>query len=250
MIKITDLERAYPNPAEPGGKLTVLRLPSLQINDQERVALAGPSGCGKTTLLNILAGLTAPGSGQITVYGHALHLMNERQRDAYRARYVGILFQTFNLLAGFSALENIKIAMSFSRVVAPAERDKRAKALLEQVGLKDRLQHRPRQLSSGQQQRVALARALANKPALLLADEPTASVDHPTAEKVLDLLTECCAENKTTMLVASHDPLVLSRLPRRIQLQAIGQNTSSLAADSLLENITVNQAQAAQEKVL
>jgi ABC-type lipoprotein export system ATPase subunit len=223
MLKIRQLEKAYPNPAEPGGKLTVLSLQQLVIEDGERVGLAGPSGSGKTTLLHLIAGLTAPSAGEIWVYGQAVHRMKESERDEYRARTVGILFQTFNLLPGFSTLENVKLAMSFSSKIPTTERTGRAKELLEQVGLAHRLHHRPHQLSTGQQQRVALARALANRPHLLLADEPTASIDHRTAQTVMDLLLNCCDYNDATLLVASHDPHVLERLPRQIELNLQGQ---------------------------
>ncbi len=221
MIKLIDVEKAYPNPA--GGQLNVLHIERLEIADHEAVALAGPSGSGKTTLLNIITGITAPTSGEVWVYGQAVHRMRERDRDDYRARYVGILFQTFNLLPGFSALENVLMAMGFSDKIPAKQRTHRAKELLGQVGLGDRLQHRPRQLSTGQQQRVAIARALANQPALLIADEPTASVDFETANTVMDLLQECCRATDSTLLVASHDPLVLGRFDRTIRLNHQGR---------------------------
>jgi len=221
MISLRDVEKSYPNPA--GGQLTVLKLARLEVADREMVALAGPSGSGKTTLLNIMTGITAPSAGEVWVYKQAVHRMTEKERDEYRARNVGILFQTFNLLPGFSALENVLLAMSFTDKIPAGQRNKRAKDLLDRVGLANRLHHRPRQLSSGQQQRVAMARALANKPALLIADEPTASVDYDTAQKVMDLLQACCREDNSTLIVASHDQAVLNRFERVIRLGQQGQ---------------------------
>ncbi len=221
MIKLVEVEKVYPSPA--GGALKVLHLERLEIADREHVAIAGPSGSGKTTLLNIIAGLTAATSGEIWIYNQAVHTMSERERDDYRARNIGLLFQTFNLLSGFSALENVLLAMSFSNKIPAGQRQGRAKALLGQLGLGDRLHHRPGQLSTGQQQRVALARALANKPNLLIADEPTASVDYEAATTVIDLLESSCRENEATLLVASHDPLVLNRFERVIRLNHQGQ---------------------------
>jgi ABC-type lipoprotein export system ATPase subunit len=221
MLKLRNVEKNYPNPE--GGVLPVLRLAELSLYDGERVALAGTSGSGKTTLLNIIAGITAPTAGEVWVYKQAVHLMSEQERDEYRARTVGVLFQTFNLLPGFSALENVVIAMGFAKTIAPNQRTKRAKELLERLGLGNRLHHRPRQLSSGQQQRVGLARALANRPPLLIADEPTASVDFDTANHIMDLLEESCNENGATLLIASHDPHVLNRFERIVRLNQRGE---------------------------
>ncbi len=227
MIKLLNLEKNYISPT--GEQLKVLHLERLEISDGEFVALAGPSGSGKTTLLNIIAGLSAPTKGEIWVYKQPLHRMSERERDEYRARTVGILFQTFNLLPGYSALENVLIAMSFSSKVPSGQRRRRATDLLERVGLSQRLHHQPRQLSTGQQQRVALARALANRPALLIADEPTASVDFATSNTIVDLLEESCRNDGSTLLTASHDPLVLGRFTRTIRLTSQGSVDSNFA---------------------
>jgi putative ABC transport system ATP-binding protein len=221
MIKLIGVEKSYPSPE--GGQLTVLQLERLELASREGVALAGPSGSGKTTLLNIITGITTATVGEVWVYGQAVHQMSERERDEFRAGQVGILFQTFNLLPGFSALENILLAMSFSKKIATGQRNRRAKELLERLGLGDRLHHRPRQLSTGQQQRVALARALANKPALLIADEPTASVDFEAANTIMNLLQTSCREDEAILLVASHDPLILNRFDRIIRLNHQGR---------------------------
>lgn len=221
MIKLSNLEKVYTGPG--GERLKVLDIDRLEVSAGEKVALAGPSGSGKTTLINLITGLTTASNGEIWVNGEPIHKLSERARDDFRARTVGLLFQTFNLLPGFSALENVTLAMGFANKIKPDQRASRAKELLEQLGLKDRLKHRPAQLSTGQQQRVALARALANRPLLLIADEPTASVDHPTAQTILELLETLCRENGTTLLVASHDPLVLGRFERILRLNQGGQ---------------------------
>ncbi len=221
MIKLHNIEKIYTGPTHE--QLKVLQIDRLDIAKGEKVALAGPSGSGKTTLLNIITGISTASQGEIWVNDEAVHTLDERARDEYRARTVGILFQTFNLLPGFTALENITLAMSFSSKIPPKDRQKRAKDLLEQLGLGGRLHHRPRQLSSGQQQRVALARALANRPALLIADEPTASVDFESARVIIELLETSSRENEATLLVASHDPAVLNAFDRVIQLNHKGQ---------------------------
>ena len=225
MIKLLSVEKIYSTPAGP--PLKVLEIKHLEIGTGTTVALAGPSGSGKTTLLNLITGITAPTKGEIWVNDEPIHKLSERARDDFRARQVGILFQTFNLLGGFSALENVLLAMSFSNKIPPTQRKSRAKNLLDKLGLADRLNHRPRQLSTGQQQRVALARALANEPALLVADEPTASVDFEAANTILDLLETSVSEQFATLLVASHDPLVLNRFSRTIRLDKGGQLAQS-----------------------
>jgi putative ABC transport system ATP-binding protein len=226
MLNLQNVEKVYPNPE--GGTLTVLKLAELKVAAGERVALAGPSGSGKSTLLNIISGITAATSGEVWVEGQAVHLMTEQERDIFRANTSGILFQNFNLLPGFTALENVVLGMSFAKKIPSNQRIKRAKELLARLGLENRLSHRPRQLSIGQQQRVALARALANHPTLLIADEPTASVDFDTACLLMDLLAESCTENGATLIVASHDPQVLNRFGRIVRLNRRGEVNLSL----------------------
>ncbi len=183
ILQVTDVVKSFRQPG--GGTLTVLDVPSFEISKGEQVALIGQSGGGKTTLLHLIAGLLVPDTGSIKVAGTDLTRLSEQGRDRLRAAAIGYVFQTFNLLPAFSALENVKLGMTFGHGV---HNGTRAKDLLARVGLSDRANYRPSQLSVGQQQRVAIARAMAGKPSILLADEPTANVDPVSAESVLDLI--------------------------------------------------------------
>jgi putative ABC transport system ATP-binding protein len=172
--------------------------------------LLGKSGCGKTTLLNVIAGISTADSGVIEVAGNDVSRLSEAARDRFRAQFIGIVFQTFNLLPGFTALENVMLGMAFSGRSDKAH----ARQLLEQVGLGDRVQHRPGQLSVGEQQRVAVARALANRPKLLLADEPTASVDLANQEVILRLIRDGCREQNVSLLLVTHASDVAGQFDR------------------------------------
>jgi predicted ABC-type transport system involved in lysophospholipase L1 biosynthesis ATPase subunit len=200
-----------------GGRVEVLDLPELVLARGEALAVTGPSGSGKTTLLHLVAGLLAADRGTIEVAGEAMTGRGESARDRLRARHVGIVFLAFHLLPGLTALENVALGMTFRPrgAVAPQAA---AREALQRVGLADRLHHRPGQLSTGQQQRVAIARALAGKPTLVLADEPTASLDAPRAAACLDLLLEFAREAEAALLLVTHDPTVLERFPRRLTL--------------------------------
>jgi ABC-type lipoprotein export system ATPase subunit len=194
-------------------------VPQLQLDRAASMAVSGPSGSGKTTLFHIVAGLLQPSGGEVAVLGEPIGRLSEAARDRFRARTIGYIFQTSNLLPGFSALENVLLAMGFAGTLPLMRRRRRAAELLERVGLGDRLSYRPGQLSSGQQQRVAIARALANGPALLLADEPTAHVDYATGRQVVALIREVCAEHGAALLLASHDRELLDEFPCRLDLR-------------------------------
>lgn len=199
VLEIHDLVKRYVAPD--GSTTTVVDIPSFAMNPGEQFALQGSSGCGKTTFLNLIAGILRPDSGVIAIEGKNVRALSEAGRDRLRAESLGYVFQTFNLLQGYSALENVLLGMMFG-----AGRDTDyARALLERVGLADRMHYRPRQLSVGQQQRVAVARALANKPQLVLADEPTGNLDHHHAREALALIREICEENGAALLLVSHD---------------------------------------------
>ncbi len=201
----------------PGGNLLpVLSIDHFEIQPGEQVVLVGQSGGGKTTLLNVISGITTADAGKILVDGVDVRKLNEVRRDRFRAERIGIVFQTFNLLAGFSALENVLLGMTFA---GKTERNF-ARELLERVGLGGRLHHRPKQLSVGEQQRVAVARALANRPRLMLADEPTANVDLANQQNILDLLRQACAEHNVSLLLVTHSPEVSSQFDRIEQLSS------------------------------
>ncbi len=216
MLRLADVKKAYADPA--GGSLPILDISDFQLGSGEQCALVGPSGSGKTTLLQVVAGITRADSGVVEIDRVNLTRLGEASRDRFRARAIGFVFQTFNLLAGFSALENVLLGMTFG---AGRADPRWAEELLQRVGLGQRLHHRPGQLSVGQQQRVAVARSLANRPKLILADEPTANVDPQNQQAVLDLIRQTCQEQNVALLLVTHDPHVTSQFERVVQLEQI-----------------------------
>lgn len=198
------------------GEWTAFRLEHFRMDVGEQVALTGPSGCGKSTLLNLVAGLRRPNEGTILVQGIDLKPLSTSKLDTFRGRTMGFVFQSFNLLEGFTALENVLVGMRFGRSCPHGKRRARAVALLERVGLQRRLDSLPGRMSVGERQRVAIARALANRPALLLADEPTGSLDPVTAQDVFGLIRQVCAEERCALMLVTHDLDLASRLPRQV----------------------------------
>lgn len=199
------------------GSLWVLADVDLNLEAGEHLAVMGPSGAGKSTLLALIGGLDAVQAGSIRVGDQLVERLRGAELAAYRRRTVGFVFQHFGLLEALSARENVELAMALAGV-PPAERRHRAGELLERVGLADRAGHRPAALSGGERQRVAIARAVANRPALLLADEPTGNLDEDTADQVLDLLSQVRAETGCTMIVVTHNPEVANRADSRVRL--------------------------------
>jgi putative ABC transport system ATP-binding protein len=203
--------------AGPAGDLTILDGIDLEVAPGEAVAVLGPSGAGKSTLLGLLAGLDAPSAGEVWLFGTALAELTEDGRAALRAGRVGFVFQSFQLVPGLSALENVMLPLELAgreRVRATAA------AALERVGLAARLEHLPNQLSGGEQQRVALARAFAPDPALLFADEPTGNLDGKTGGAVIDQLFALRAEQGTSLILVTHDEAVAARCDRRLRMAA------------------------------
>jgi putative ABC transport system ATP-binding protein len=209
ILELIDIKKSFPLPD--GTMLPILDIPSFQVDAGEEVVIMGRSGCGKTTLLHVIAGISRPDAGRVRIDGWDTTLLSEAECDRFRAQRIGYVFQTFNLLAGFTALENVLLAMRFRG--GWIDRD-RAKALLARVGLEHRMSHRPATLSVGEQQRVAVARALANRPKILLADEPTANIDQGHQQQVLDLLREACREEQVALLLVTHSPEVAQQFPR------------------------------------
>lgn len=181
---------------------------------KSKIALWGPSGCGKSTLLNLISGLLRPERGKIFVNGVEITALSESKLDQFRGENIGFIFQTFNLLPPFTALQNVILGMRFSDTIPASEWKPTAKRLLQYVGLEKRLHNKPSQLSVGEQQRVAIARAVANKQKLIVADEPTGSLDPKTAQSVLDLLLKVCDEQGLTLLLVTHDKSIAERLPQ------------------------------------
>ena len=222
-IRCEDVVKTYE-----GGRIRALNGMSLEASPGEFVAVVGPSGCGKSTLLHLVAALDRPDSGTIVVAGH--DLTRERKLDHYRARHVGIVFQLHNLLPTLSALENVQVPM-FELGVRASERDARARRLLDLVELTGRERSRPPQLSGGERQRVAIARALANEPAILLADEPTGSLDSSAGRNVLDLLGRVRVERATTLVLVTHDPTIARRADRIVRMLDGRLDTTTGAAE-------------------
>jgi len=199
-----------------GNLLEVIRLREFTLGANEQTVLVGHSGSGKSTLLNLIAGILLPDDGEILVNGTDPTKLSEAARDRFRAANIGYVFQSFNLLQGFTALENVLLGQMFGNGNGGADR---AVDLLKSVGLEHRLHHKPRALSVGEQQRVAIARALVNAPSLVLADEPTGSLDTKNGVAVLELLRRICADGKHALLLVTHDPEVMKTFERVVRLE-------------------------------
>ncbi|MEX2260402.1 MAG: ABC transporter ATP-binding protein [Bryobacteraceae bacterium] len=213
MFKVSRVSKEYPTPR---GVLPILSGVSLDLERGEAAAIMGPSGCGKSTLLYIMGGLEAPTEGSVTLDGRNPYELSEKDLAAFRNRKIGFLFQDHCLLPQCSVLENVLVP---TLVSDSNEADlKRARHLLEQVGLDDRAQHRPAELSGGEKQRAALARALIRRPLLLLCDEPTGNLDRNSAEAVASLLVDVQRQGETILVVVTHSPDLAARFPRRYEL--------------------------------
>lgn len=223
VLVVKDLKKSYVAPD--GTRLPVIDIPLLELKEGEQLALQGSSGGGKTTLLHLIAGILKPDSGSIAIHGTDIGALGEADRDRVRAENIGYVFQTFNLLQGYSALENVLLGMLFG----PGADEARAKKLIERVGLIGRAGYRPRQLSVGQQQRVAVARALANNPRLVLADEPTGNLDAKNAREALTLIRDVCRENNAALLLVSHDQEVLKQFDNVKDLKELNRAAAAVA---------------------
>jgi len=199
----------------PSGDLTILHALDISIAAGEAVAIVGPSGSGKSTLLGILAGLDTPTAGTVDMLGQPLSTLDEDARARLRAGQVGFVFQSFQLLPGLSAQENIMLPLELANAEGAADR---ANAMLEQVGLADRAKHHPLQLSGGEQQRVALARAFVSRPSILFADEPTGNLDADTGRRVIDLMFSLREEQGSALVLVTHDDALSMRCDRRLRM--------------------------------
>jgi putative ABC transport system ATP-binding protein len=226
MLKMENVTKTYKHR---GTLVTALDGATVQIKPGDFVAVVGPSGSGKSTLLLMLGGMLSPTAGKIFLEGQSLYDLNTDQRAAFRKKKVGFVFQTFNLVPYLTALENVEVPLFLAKREPEAQRQ-RAVALLDRVGLSDRLHHKPSELSVGQQQRVALARMLANDPAVILADEPTGNLDPETSRQVIGFFEEVNAEGKTVVMV-THDPRAAER----------AKNTLRLTNGSILSGIESNE---------
>jgi putative ABC transport system ATP-binding protein len=217
MIQVRNVMKTYRRGSE---TVVACAVDHLEIGAGEQVALVGRSGTGKSTLLNMLAGILLPDSGSILLDGNEVTAMTEAARDRLRGERIGMVFQTFNLLQPFTALENVELGAVFAN---HGDRHDRARQLLTRVGLGDRLHHRPSELSVGQSQRVAVCRALINEPTLILADEPLGNQDRDTGREVLDLLLGMARESGSTVIMVTHDPASARMMQRIVDLVELGK---------------------------
>ncbi len=217
LLQISKLIKTFPTPD--GSAHTVVNVRDFDLPAEAQFALEGESGSGKTTFLHLIAGILRPDSGRIVLAGSEMSALKEAARDRLRATLIGYIFQSFNLLQGYTCLENVLLGMSFG----PGANRGLAEKLLQRVGLSNRFHHYPRQLSTGQQQRVAVARALANNPKLVLADEPTGNLDQKNARESLALIRETCRENGAALLLVSHAREVLGQFENVREFRQLNQ---------------------------
>lgn len=234
MIEIRQLTKSVPTSE---GTLTILKEVDLSIAEAETVAIVGASGSGKSTLLGLMAGLDAATSGDVLLGGHSLAAMDEEQRAVLRGQIVGFVFQSFQLLPSLTALENVMLPIELK-----GDEQARAKALalLERVGLTERVTHYPNQLSGGEQQRVAIARAFATEAKILFADEPTGNLDAATGAKIVELIFDLNKEFATTLVLVTHDEGLAKRCGRSVRLVA-----GEIASDSASESVAATSAEEA-----
>ncbi|MDF2570297.1 MAG: Phosphonate-transporting ATPase [Sporomusa sp.] len=227
MLELNQVRKDYRDQSQ---TVTAVVVEKLCVKAGEQLALVGSSGSGKTTLLHLISGLLTPTNGEIVFAGTNISVMSEIWRDSWRATTVGYVFQKLNLLPSLNILDNLLLPMSFAGVIPKHERRQWALKLLEIIGLADRINSRPQRLSMGEQQRVAIARAIVNKPRLILADEPTASLDYNNSMLVIELLRQLAQENNSILLVATHDRQVMDRFA---QIYTLGRTEGKVDNDAV-----------------
>jgi putative ABC transport system ATP-binding protein len=215
LVTVRDLHKVFHRGGE---RIDVLKGLSLEIPQGDYLALMGPSGSGKTTLLNLLGGLDTPTEGSITVAGDRIDKMSGSRLSAWRARHIGFVFQLYNLLPVLTAARNVELPLLLTKL-SKADRRKRVEVALTVVGLGERMNHYPRQLSGGQEQRVGIARAIVTDPTLLLCDEPTGDLDRKSGDEILDLLQVLNREHGKTIVMVTHDPRAAARAKRTLHLE-------------------------------
>ncbi|MCC5910316.1 MAG: ABC transporter ATP-binding protein [Clostridiaceae bacterium] len=220
MITLKNIEKTYHSTE---GLLKVLDIDFYQVAKGDQIALVGPSGSGKTTLLNIISGVVAPTAGEVIVDDIRVDLLKEEEKDKFRAEKIGYIFQSFHLINSLTALENVMLPMLFAANKDKKQQQMVAKELLDKVKLSHRLNHKPTNLSRGEQQRVAIARALANEANLILADEPTGNIDYTTGMKVFDLLQNLCVKNNVTLVMVTHSQEFKSRFSKVVDIRDINK---------------------------
>lgn len=220
MIQIRGLTKQF---HVAGKTIPIINVPHWTVTQGEKIAIIGPSGSGKSTLLHLLSGIMRPDAGEISIGSHVIHNMREAARDQFRADHIGYILQDFYLLPSLTARQNVEIAIRGRGTGSSAKRKERVEHMFEQVGLHDRMNHLPSQLSRGQQQRVAMLRAFIHEPTLILADEPTGSLDAETAEEITEMMLKLCGSQKHTLLVVTHDLSIAERFPSQLHIYDINQ---------------------------
>ncbi|HEX2787142.1 MAG TPA: ABC transporter ATP-binding protein [Ignavibacteria bacterium] len=218
MLELKNIIKSFRLPS--GEQTNVLNIPSFILQEKEQLAIYGRSGSGKSTFLNVVSGILKPDSGSVIVNNTDITKLDESHRDKFRAQNFGFVFQTFNLLQGFTALENVLLGMTF----AGKPNKSFASEMLEYVGLKNKLKNKPAELSVGEQQRVAIARAIVNNPKIILADEPTANLDAKNSENVIELIKKVCDEKNISLVLVSHDKDVIGRFGRVVEFESLNKN--------------------------
>lgn len=217
MLKISNLRKKFRNA---DGEVTeVINIPDFSLKENYRMAISGKSGSGKSTFLNLVSGIISADDGEINFNQTKLTSLSESKRDIFRSQNIGYIFQTFNLLQAFTAIENVMLGMMFA---GKSDR-KNAETLLNKVGLDKKINHKPSELSVGEQQRVAIARAVANSPKLILADEPTANLDAKNGEIAIDLIKNICEEDKISLMLVSHEADIINRFENKINFEDINK---------------------------
>lgn len=217
MLKITNLRKTFKN--SDGEVSDVINIPDFSLAENFQLAVSGKSGSGKSTFLNLIAGIVSQDNGDIFFNDEKISSLSESKRDVFRSKNIGYVFQTFNLLQGFTAIENVMLGMMF----ANNNDRKKAEVLLNKVGLAKKMNNKPSELSVGEQQRVAIARAVANSPKLILADEPTANLDAKNGELAIDLIKNICEENKISLLLVSHEADIINKFENKINFEDINK---------------------------
>lgn len=215
MLLIKDLTKSFVNSQKE--KSNIINIDNFEINAGQQIALNGESGSGKTTFLNLISGIINADSGNIIIKDTDITKLSESKTDRFRAKNIGYIFQTFNLLQGYTALENVMIGMMFS---GSPDKNISIKAL-DTVGLSGKINNKPSELSIGEQQRVSVARAIVNSPGLILADEPTANLDRANSKTVINLIKDICSEKNISLLTVTHDPLILEQFESVIEFSEI-----------------------------
>ena len=215
MIELKNVWKVY---EKKGVEIVALRDINLEINEREHISVMAPSGAGKTTLLNVIGSLDFPTKGKVLFDGKDITQMNDNEISSFRRKYIGFVFQAYNLISDLTAWENVALPMYYDGTKNKAKRKERAMELLERVGLRERAEHYPSELSGGEEQRVAIARALVNHPKLILADEPTGNLDSKSSDEVMKLLEEIYEKENITLIVVTHERHIAERAEKIIHL--------------------------------